>query len=615
MRAEELASKSKKDLQELARKLDIGGRSTMSKEDLTRAILKASPAAGGNPRSPAAAKGAPASKRPGKTASASAANKPASNPPASTAPVVREPLVPRAPDPAENPAQSRAENPVYPARPNPSVPPPPPPLPPTTRDGDRGPMRPPFRSGRENSAPSQRRGVPPQDPAMKLSRVEEIRRASPGRPARQGMREQDNNPRDHRRPGGPPDGRSMHGRRDERHPQKGGPARGGPDRRSDPRGDRRGDRNADRHADRHVDRHGGRRPDRPGDPHSEERALQAREHLRRSGEARRGSGYTPQFEQRPREPRPPLEPPRPAPIPDRLAQSSPPSARPQRLNDASPAGHPVELPASYGIDRLVLMVRDPEWIHAYWEVTPTSIDRARAQLAERWDGHRWILRVRALPLSQSAPGGEHFDIEVGPGARNWYIQIPKKPAEYEGLIGVIARDGTFHPFARSNRVTPPRGAMSDVHDVEWTSTREEFEQIYTLSGGHATGLGSGASAELGEAVLEKHEEGWFSGMLGSMGSGAMGLPRHRGFWFQVNTELVLYGATEPDARVTVQGRPVALRPDGTFTLRFQLPDGVQEIPCAAVSADGISERTITPVVRRQTTSSEREASAPPHAEI
>lgn len=91
-----------------------------------------------------------------------------------------------------------------------------------------------------------------------------------------------------------------------------------------------------------------------------------------------------------------------------------------------------------------------------------------------------------------------------------------------------------------------------------------------------------------------------------MGSGSMGVPKHRGFWFQVNTELILYGATEPGAKVTVQGRSIALRPDGTFTLRFQLPDGVQELPCVAISPDGISERTITPVVRRQTSSSEHE---------
>jgi hypothetical protein len=58
----------------------------------------------------------------------------------------------------------------------------------------------------------------------------------------------------------------------------------------------------------------------------------------------------------------------------------------------------------------------------------------------------------------------------------------------------------------------------------------------------------------------------------------------------VNAELVVYGATEPDARVTVEGRLVTLRPDGTFTLRFALPDGDYALAAEAVSADGAEDR-------------------------
>jgi hypothetical protein len=68
----------------------------------------------------------------------------------------------------------------------------------------------------------------------------------------------------------------------------------------------------------------------------------------------------------------------------------------------------------------------------------------------------------------------------------------------------------------------------------------------------------------------------------------------------VNTELVVYGATEPDAKLTVQGKPVALRADGTFTLRFALPDGRQVIPVEAVSADSSQRRSVTPIVSRET---------------
>jgi hypothetical protein len=72
------------------------------------------------------------------------------------------------------------------------------------------------------------------------------------------------------------------------------------------------------------------------------------------------------------------------------------------------------------------------------------------------------------------------------------------------------------------------------------------------------------------------------------------------FWLQVNVELIVYGATDPDAQVTVAGRPVELRPDGTFSLRFSLPDGDYELPVAAVSADGGQGRAAHLRFNRQT---------------
>ena len=56
----------------------------------------------------------------------------------------------------------------------------------------------------------------------------------------------------------------------------------------------------------------------------------------------------------------------------------------------------------------------------------------------------------------------------------------------------------------------------------------------------------------------------------------------------------------PDARVTVQGRPVKLRPDGSFTMRFFLPDGEQVLEVHATNRDGDIERKITPIVNKRT---------------
>ncbi|HXG49473.1 MAG TPA: hypothetical protein VNO52_17755, partial [Methylomirabilota bacterium] len=91
----------------------------------------------------------------------------------------------------------------------------------------------------------------------------------------------------------------------------------------------------------------------------------------------------------------------------------------------------------------------------------------------------------------------------------------------------------------------------------------------------AAGLAARPPAELAAAG---------AGGVSSVSSPYGGAPAGKGFWFNVNAELVIYGATEPDAEVTIGGRSIRLRPDGTFSYRFALPDGHYELPVVAVAA-------------------------------
>ena len=109
-----------------------------------------------------------------------------------------------------------------------------------------------------------------------------------------------------------------------------------------------------------------------------------------------------------------------------------------------------------------------------------------------------------------------------------------------------------------------------------------------------------SSLELKQLFEERLRRPLGSPAITSFGSGAWLPGRERKFWFRLDAELIVYGATEPRARVTLQGEPVQLRSDGTFTMRFSLPDGRQIIPAVAVSADGIEERTIVLAVERNT---------------
>ncbi len=74
------------------------------------------------------------------------------------------------------------------------------------------------------------------------------------------------------------------------------------------------------------------------------------------------------------------------------------------------------------------------------------------------------------------------------------------------------------------------------------------------------------------------------------GGGGIGAESAKGFWFNVNAELIIYGATEPDAKVTLGGHEIKLRSDGTFSYRFALPDGKYDLPAVAVSASGDDAR-------------------------
>ncbi len=76
--------------------------------------------------------------------------------------------------------------------------------------------------------------------------------------------------------------------------------------------------------------------------------------------------------------------------------------------------------------------------------------------------------------------------------------------------------------------------------------------------------------------------------------------RPRQFWLVADAELIVYGATEPDASVTIGGRPIKLNADGTFRFHTSFQDGIQDYPIFAVAADGEQNRAIHMKFDRQT---------------
>jgi len=263
---------------------------------------------------------------------------------------------------------------------------------------------------------------------------------------------------------------------------------------------------------------------------------------------------------------------------------------------------PKSLPAGYGKDRLVVMVRDPFWLHTYWELTHQSVQRAEAALGQDWHGAKPILRVFDVSTNDTTSTSEEAvrDIEIHGGCNSWYIEVKEPPRSFRVDIGYLSKQGRFYVLARSNVVNTPRAGISDRLDENWADfDPAQADRIFAMSSGFDQ-MHSGNSLELKDLFEQRLRRPIGSPSVTAFGSGAVAPGKARKFWFQLDAELIVYGATEPRARVTLQGEPVKLRPDGTFTMRFSLPDGRQIIPAVASSADGVEERTVVLAVERNT---------------
>jgi len=243
------------------------------------------------------------------------------------------------------------------------------------------------------------------------------------------------------------------------------------------------------------------------------------------------------------------------------------------------------------------MVKDPWWLYAYWEIGPSQERQARKQLApEELGGLRSVLRVydvtdRDFP-NQAA--NRWFDIPLSGLATNWYVQVNAPNRSFVVDIGLLTKTGRFLCLARSNRVTTPRFGPSEVLDEEWMISDEEYWKLFGMTSGVGGGSSPGGLREQFGRILP-------SSALFS--PGALSLPtkpKPKGFELSVETDVVVYGATDPKATVTIEGQAVKPHADGTFSVRMALPVGSHAIPVEATSPDRSTTKTVSQVVARET---------------
>ncbi|WP_421654828.1 DUF4912 domain-containing protein [Leptothermofonsia sp. ETS-13] len=300
----------------------------------------------------------------------------------------------------------------------------------------------------------------------------------------------------------------------------------------------------------------------------------------------------------------------------------------------------ADLPDGYGESRIVLMPRDPQWAYAYWDTPNEHKEEVRRQ-----GGQKLALRiydVTDIDLSYQAPHSlQQYDCDEM--ARDWYVPIPVSDRDYIAEIGYLTADGRWLMLARSSPCRIPPVFPSDWYEdhfatIDWNEDLrgKTFATLIPPGRRVATGnpiydqiFGMAESAEAMRVAGSlfgsmQHVPGSVFGSM-QMASGAAissyvfssgvgvvpGVPtlsgltmsgvgfsasmppiRARKFWLVADAELIIYGATEPDATVTIAGRPIQLNPDGTFRFQMSFQDGLLDFPIMAVAADGEQNRSI-----------------------
>jgi hypothetical protein len=258
--------------------------------------------------------------------------------------------------------------------------------------------------------------------------------------------------------------------------------------------------------------------------------------------------------------------------------------------DPGSAPERTKLPEAYGTGQLLLVARDPLTLYAHWDLTPEQQKLHQAEAA----GHGLVLRVHDRQHPADKPAAE---LQVKAEAHHQFVPVERGGAIYEADIGYYGADREWTTIATSAPAATPRNMPSEDKAArfvalgskgleaasnlpegaapEWTPSQER--ELAAMTAAHEPAAGGMDSLEISKAV----------GELGSISSPiGGGTAEPRGFRLDLNVELVVYGSTEPNATVTVAGRLMQLRPDGSFSCRFSLPDGDYELPVAAFSAEG-----------------------------
>ena len=272
--------------------------------------------------------------------------------------------------------------------------------------------------------------------------------------------------------------------------------------------------------------------------------------------------------------------------------------------------------------KVVFLPRDPEWAYVFWEISDEDRSKAQKEGANR-------LCLRLADVTDRNNGevnpGTFQEVVVDSHSTEWYLPIPVGGRDYKVELGYriglkwmslahssSAKVPSLHPSDQILDQFVPFSLEAPVVATE-TKVDNSFSSDKPDSGLHERLYQSATtkfrtrrvgSEEFQEGALRdtnsKNESGsglWTSG-LNESGVGVFS--QARSFWLVADAELIVYGATDPSAKLFIEDEEVPLENDGTFRLQVPFRDGIQNYSIKAIDKDGVDSRNITMKFERVT---------------
>ena len=264
--------------------------------------------------------------------------------------------------------------------------------------------------------------------------------------------------------------------------------------------------------------------------------------------------------------------------------------------------------------KISFLPRDPEWAYVFWQIS--EIDREKAQSL---GANKLCLRLYDVTgLGEGEINqGTLREIAVDSYSTEWYLPIPLADRDYKVELGYkygfkwmslafssVNHVPGSHPseqildkFVPFNLESPSSQNPTDIQYSQGQEVNGLHERLYHAATNFSSRRKVGSeefmedmnSTNLNSQLTDSGAGQWSSG-LNESGSGIV---KNRSFWLIADAELIVYGATDPTAKLTIGDEEVPLAADGTFRLQVPFRDGTQKYEIKAVDSSGEQEKSIT----------------------